>query len=183
MASDKAEAIHAKLEARSKRIGFLKPYTEIEDGLYVGGKAGNDGMGAGYKVTDYPKTDAILGVNEDAPSHSVGDPFYKANLWMPIFDRPPFPGLGWLCIAVDFVCDCIDAGWSIYVHCSVGLSRSFMVVTGYTMKKYGYGAEEALMKLSLKRPGVPKAAFIDGLLDYEAYLKNEATKTPSKRST
>lgn len=176
MASDKAEAIRAKLEQRALRAGFLKPYTKIEDDLYLGGKAGSDGIN-NYKVAEYPKTDAILGVNEHPPVvPQNGRLDYKASLWMPIHDRPPFPGVDWLCTAVDFICNCNEAGWSVYVHCSVGASRSFMVVAAYLMKKYGYEPEEALNKLSLKRAGAPQAAFIDGLFEYYDFL-HETTKT------
>lgn len=145
--------------------GRLAPWTKLEDGIFFGGKPGTDGM-PGVKETRFPKTDAVLGVNEHAFwDHS--HPNIKASLWMPIHDRPPFPGIDWLEMAVDFITDCRENGWSIYVHCSKGESRSAMVMAAYLIREQNLSVEDALMKLASLRQIKPQQVFIEGLYEWK----------------
>lgn len=175
MASDKAQALFKQIKTYSTRKlsqEKLKPWTEMEKGLYLTGSPDEHGLmtpGAGF-----PKVDAYLGVNEKPPIY-LGDQKaekfnLKASLWMPIHDRPPFPGVDWLDQCVNFVIFCMDKGWSVIVHCVAGMSRSAMVMIAYYMKTEKLSVEKAVAKVVAKRPVEPDASFIDGLYEYEDYL-------------
>lgn len=175
MASTKAEDLNQKLEKNLKMKEFsLKKFSEIEKGLYLAGSPDKHGeLTMGER--GFPKVQAYLGVNEKPPvfvddkAASVG---LKASLWLPIHDRPPFPGLDWLEMAVDFI-EFAHAkmGWSTMVHCVAGLSRSAMCMTAYLMCRDGLTAEQAINKILLKRPIVINPSFIDGLFELEKSLK------------
>lgn len=176
MASDKALALHKEIEIFSTRKlsqERLKPWTEMEKGLYLTGSPDEHGE---LKATSpgFPKVDAYLGVNEKAPVYvddKASKAGVKASLWMPIHDRPPFPGVEWLDMCVNFVIFCRDKGWSVIVHCVAGMSRSAMVMIAVYMKKDGLSVEKAAAKVIAKRPVNPDPSFIDGLYEYETYLK------------
>lgn len=176
MSSDKALALEKQIETFSQRKlsqERLKPVTEMEKGLYLSGSPDEHGE---LKIgsSGFPKVDAYLGVNEKAPIYvtdKATDAGVKASLWMPIHDRPPFPGCEWLDMCVDFVCFCRDKGWSVIVHCVAGMSRSAMVMIALYMKRDNLTVEKAVAKVLSKRPVMPNAAFIDGLYEYQDYLK------------
>src|SRR5262249_46348915 len=96
-------------------------YTQIEEGLFVGG--GN--------TTPPPGTREILNVCETRDSYSC-----EVHVWEPIRDAAPAPSLDWLRKQVDFVAAQREAGLPVYVHCHAGHSRSVMVITAYLMKKH-----------------------------------------------
>lgn len=157
MTSERALALQRQIEIFSVRKlsqENLKPWTEIEEGLYLAGSPSGE-----------LKVDAYLGVNEKAPLAGG-----KASLWMPIHDRPPFPGVEWLDTCVNFVLFCQKQGWSTVVYCTKGMSRSAMVMIGVYMKK-GLSVEQATAKVLAKRAISPNSAFIEGLYEYETYLK------------
>src|SRR5258706_14716877 len=122
MASDKALALKKQIEIYSQRKlsrEHLKLWTEVEKGLYLAGAPDEHGV---LKVGEpgFPKTDAYLGLNEKAPIITTGkasESNIKASLWMPIHDRPPFPGCEWLDMCVNFICFARDKGWTVMVHC------------------------------------------------------------------
>src|SRR5258706_10830801 len=153
MASDKAQALHNQIEIFSQRKlsqERLKDVTEMEKGFYLTGSPDEHGE---LKVgsAGFPKVDAYLGVSEKSPintgSEKASVSNLKASLWMPIHDRPPFPGVKWLDECVNFVIFCMEQGWSIVVHCVAGMSRSAMVVIAYYMKTEGLSVEKAVAKV------------------------------------
>mmetsp|Transcript_30491 Transcript_30491/g.54642 ORF Transcript_30491/g.54642 Transcript_30491/m.54642 type:complete len:336 (-) Transcript_30491:196-1203(-) len=50
---------------------------------------------------------------------------------------------------VDFLCDEIDGGKKVYLHCWGGRGRAGMLGACYLMKAYGLNAEEALQRVQL----------------------------------
>lgn len=168
MASEKALKLSEFLDKNLKTHEFqLKPWTELEKGLFLAGTPDNHGE---LRTTSpgFPKTDAYLGLNEKAPIYTRGaekatEYDIKASLWLPIHDRPPFPGIEWLSMAVSFVEFAREQKWSIIVHCVAGLSRSAMVMTAYLMERDGLTVEQAIKKILNKRPININPAFIDGL--------------------
>src|SRR5262245_18797265 len=93
-------------------------YSQIEDGLYMGGYVKKPPRG----------TQAVLNLCE------TQDP-YKCDVhrWAPIFDNEPAPSLEWLREMAEFVRAQREAGGTVYVHCLAGVSRSGMVVVAYLM--------------------------------------------------
>lgn len=141
-------------------------YNEIEKGFYVG----EDPAGHGFGRLKHPKTDVIVSLNESPPTTIYSD--LKATLWMPIHDRPPFPGIKWLESVVDWLIDAHDVqGWSVYLHCRVGVSRSGMVAIAYFMKRDSLKLERAALMIAMKRAIVPNPSFMEGLVEWEEYLE------------
>lgn len=177
MASEKALKLSEFLEKHLKTHEFqLKDWSELEKGLFLAGSPDKHGE-LKVNTPGWPKTDAYLGLNEKAPIYTHGsqkaaEVDIKASLWMPIHDRPPFPGIDWLDTAVDFVCFCHDQmKWSIMVHCVAGLSRSAMVMTAYLMQRDDLSVEQAIKKILSKRPININPAFIDGLFDWQKEIQ------------
>ena len=175
MASDRALALHQQILTFSKRKlsqERLKDWTEMEKGLYLTGSPDEHGelkIGA----SGFPKVDAYLGVNEKAPVYvndKAAQVGLKASLWMPIHDRPPFPGCEWLDMCVDFIIFCRKKGWSLIVHCVAGMSRSAMVMIAFYMKDQNLTVEKAVAKVLAKRPVEPDPSFVEGLYEYKDYL-------------
>lgn len=161
-----AKAVHAYLYPQAKADIFRPPVTEIEPGLYLGGRP----------TPQFPKVDGVLNVsdkhwNEPEVGVLTDNTTADAMFWMPIHDREPFPGITWLDIATDIIQKCIDAGWSVLVHCDAGMSRSAMVMVAYFMKRDGLSADDALDKVLEKRSIAPNPYFLVGLEDWENYLK------------
>src|SRR5690242_7653966 len=77
-------------------------YTQIEDGLYLGGY-----------VREPPRgTRAVLNLCE------VEDPYTTTvHRWEPIADTEPAPTLDWLREQVGFIKEQRDAGRTVFVHC------------------------------------------------------------------
>ena len=79
---------------------------------------------------------------------------------------------------IDAACDIIDGAIAskngtgkILVHCSAGISRSPMVVTGYLMKRKGMVLKAALGQIVCVRPQVsPNAGFLQQLKEMEMEL-------------
>lgn len=157
--------------------GFYVPVSEIEPGLFIGGRP----------TPQFPKVDAVLSLSdkmgpEPEVSGVVDNEHPYAIFNMPIFDKGPFPSMQWLDIAVGVVEKCVENGWSILVHCDAGMSRSATVVVAYIMKRDGLSADDALNYVLRKRAIAPNQYFLVGLMDWEQYLqqdKNGATTSVS----
>ena len=135
-------------------------YSEIEDGLWMGGF-----------VHDFPPgTDVVLNLCEtkdNCPPGVVCD-------WQAIPDAAPGPSLDWLRDRVSFVSQQRQAGRTVYVHCAAGVSRSGMVVVAYLMQRNHWSRDQALEFVREKRPQVrPNPAFMELLLEWERLLKPE----------
>ncbi|HEV3235793.1 MAG TPA: dual specificity protein phosphatase [Gemmataceae bacterium] len=142
-------------------VGYLireEPnYSQIEEGLYVGGAL----------KQPPPGTKAVLNLCETADSYEV--PLQK---WEPIQDASPAPSIDWLREQVNFIDHQRKAGKVTFVHCRNGISRSGMVVVAYEMVKNGMMRDEALALVRAKRPEVrPNSAFQDLLLEWEKEVK------------
>jgi hypothetical protein len=130
-----------------------KNYSPIEFGLYMGGD----------EREPPPGTGAVLNLC------SRRDPYHCAvHVWKPIRDRPPAPDITWLREVVQFVARQRQAGRTVYVHCSQGISRSGLVVTAYLMEKHRWTRDQALAYLRSKRPLVrPNPSFMELLKEWE----------------
>ena len=160
-----AKALRDYLHPMAKADEFRAPVTEIEPGLYLGGKP----------QFNFPKTDAVLNVSDkeyQEPEVSVFTDNMKgdAHFWMPLFDRAPFPGVKWLELAVEIVGHSHENGWSILVHCDAGMSRSAMVVIAYLMKRDNLTVDDALDTVLKKRSVAPNEYFLVGLMDWQDFL-------------
>lgn len=144
---------------RANMGNLIDMFNEVYHNIYIGG-APNDNA-------TFPSVDAVL--NLRAESQLTLN--CKATLWMPIWDRPPFPGLDWLWQAVKFLEANQESDWTTYVHCNAGLSRSSMVVIAFLMKKENITMEEAWKIINAKRPAVPNPSFCLGLVEWERMLK------------
>lgn len=157
-AESRVEALFNRIIADNSGA-MLDPFNLVYNNIYVGGAPNDDGT--------FPHVDAVL--NLRAESQITLN--CKATLWMPIWDRPPFPGLDYLDTAVHFLESCNDRGWEVYVHCNAGLSRSGMVMCAFVMKHENVKLEKAWATLNAKRPCAPNPSFLMGLVEYEQYLK------------
>lgn len=132
-------------------------YSQIEDGLYLGG----------YVQKPPRRTQAVLNLCE------AEDPYRaEVHVWEPIPDAPPAPSLEWLRQQVDFIEQQRAAGRVVYVHCRAGVSRSGMVLVAYLMARDGRSRDETLASLRTRRPEVrPNPAFMELLLEWERRLE------------
>jgi hypothetical protein len=132
-------------------------YSQIEDGLYVGGSV----------AEPPPGTRAVLNLCERA------DP-YRAEIreWVPIPDAEPAPSLDWLRQRVEFIEAQRAAGRMVFVHCQAGVSRSGMVVVAYEMSHRGWTRDEALAFVRSRRQNIrPNPAFMALLLEWEQAVR------------
>lgn len=138
-------------------------FSKLDDLLYQGG-APDYAIPHGIAV--FPdQIQAVLNLFEVQDVVTPGR--LKAQLWLPIDDGPPFPGVAWLDMAVNFVDVCIKDGWPTYVHCAAGISRSGLVTVAYFMKTQKMKRDVALARVQEKRPICnPNAYFMDGLKKY-----------------
>ena len=130
-------------------------YSQVEEGLYVGGCV--DVLPDG--------TQAVLNLCERP------DPYYDEVIyqWSFIQDTEPAPSLDWLREQVEFVDRQRQAGRKTFIHCRAGVSRSGMVTLAYLMHKNGWGRDEGLRHLREKRPVInPNPAFMALLLEWES---------------
>jgi hypothetical protein len=129
-------------------------YTEIEDGLWMGGSV----------EAPPPGTRAVLNLCERE------DPYHcEIHEWKKIPDGAPAPSLDWLRERVKFVNEQRQAGVPIYIHCAAGVSRAGLVTTAYFMQKNKWKRDEALAFVRSKREVVnPNPFFMQLLLEWEA---------------
>lgn len=134
-------------------------YTEVEPGLFVGGR-----------VESPPWfTHATLNLCE------VEDTFRSTvHEWHSIRDAAPAPSLDWLAGRVAFIEEHRSQNRVVYVHCMNGVSRSVTVVTAYLMKLHGWTRDDALAFVRQRRPQArPNPAFMELLTEWE---KRQATE-------
>jgi protein-tyrosine phosphatase len=133
-------------------------YSQIEDGLWLGGRV----------AQPPPGTDAVLNLCESEDPYRV-----EAHRWQSIRDGEPVPTLKWLREQVAFIEAERAAGRVVYVHCDNGVSRSGLVLLAYLMRREGWSRDQALAFVQRRRPGVrPNAAFMRLLLEWEHSLKD-----------
>lgn len=160
-----AKALHDYLHPLAKADAFRPPVSEIEPGLFLGGRP----------QPNFPQVNAVLNVSDTEYQEPEVTPLGDnrqgdAHFWMPIYDRAPFPGVKWLELAVEIVNHCVENRWSILVHCDAGMSRSAMVMIAYIMKRDGLSVDDALDYVLKKRSVSPNEYFLVGLMDWEAFL-------------
>jgi hypothetical protein len=142
-----------------RRLAWAKTnYSQIEEGLYVGG----------FVPAPPSGTRAVLNVCQSKDPYEA-----EVHRWDPIDDGEPAPGLDWLCEQVEFVAKQRRADLPIYVHCHAGISRSVMVVTAYLMARDGCTRDQALASIRSKRSFVrPNPWFMELLAEWEEFLKS-----------
>jgi hypothetical protein len=140
-----------------------EPYTQIEDGLYVGAAV----------PEPPPGTRAVVNLCYQKDHYQV-----ESCLWDPILDAGRAPDLVWLRRVVEFIDSQRRDGSTTYIHCIAGVSRSGMVATAYLMYRNGWERDTALAFVRSKRPQIePNAAFLQLLREWK-----EALKAPSART-
>src|SRR5262245_42383082 len=121
-------------------------YSQVEDGLYIGG----------YVSEPPPGTGAVLNLCESEDPYRA-----ESHRWEPIRDAAPAPSLGWLRGQVAFIDAERAAGRTVFVHCRNGVSRSGMVVVAYYMARNGWPRDEAVAFVRSRRPGLrPNPVFM-----------------------
>lgn len=152
-----AHLIASKADENPPEVFPSLNYSQIEDGLYLGGI-----------LSEPPKgVRAVLNVCE------TRDP-YRAefHLWEPIGDLGPAPDLDWLRAQVQFIDKHMRAGHPIYVHCRAGVNRSAMVTAAYLMWRDSLTRDEALGRIKEKRPRIgPFPVYKKFLAEWEKALK------------
>jgi hypothetical protein len=145
------------------RAGRERPnYSQIESGLYLGGRVSSPP----------PGTEAVLNVCETEDSYRVG-----VSQWEPIRDGAPAPSLDWLRKRVEFVAAQRRAGITVFIHCDAGISRSAMVAAAYLMERDGVSRDDALRLLRTRREVVrPNQAFMELLAEWKRTLKGSTTR-------
>jgi protein-tyrosine phosphatase len=134
-------------------------YSQIEDGLYLGG----------YVAEPPPGTQAVLNLCETEDKYRV-----EVHNWVPIADAEPVPSIEWLREQVAWVDAQRRDGRTVYVHCRNGVSRSGMVVVAYQMTKNGWTRDEAMAFVRTNRPGLrPNPAFMKLLAEWERVVKGQ----------
>lgn len=144
-----------------------KPYSMLEDRLYVGGLVS----------APPPGTRAVVNLCEQKDPYEVED-----QLWEPI-DGGKAPSLDWLRRVVEFIDARRRAGATTYVHCLAGMNRSGMVVTAYLMYEHDWDREQALAFVRSRRPEVqPNPSMMRFLAEWERDLNpaNDGLQGPRR---
>jgi len=117
-------------------------------------------------------SEARIVINVDTePDGIVPSEWIKTVIHHPCEDGV-FPGMIWLDMIVDILRACTSSGWTVYLHCHSGISRSGMVACAYVMKTKGLTRDHALDYLRQARPDIaPNPVFMDALLEYEYALQ------------
>ena len=137
-------------------------YSQIEDGLYMGGYVKQPPRGV----------QAVLNLCETKDAYHC-----EVHRWEPIIDNEPAPSLDWLRRMVEFVQTEREAGRVVYVHCLAGVSRSGMVVVAYLMSKNKWARDEALAYVRTNRPiARPNPAFMRLLTEWEQIVNLKSHK-------
>src|SRR5260370_1289996 len=134
-------------------------YTQIRDGLYLGG----------YVKAPPPGTKAVLNLCRSADPYKV-----ETHVWEKIKDTTPAPSIDWLKKQVKLIDEQRQAGKTVYVHCRNGVSRSGMVVVAYIMYKDKLPRDKALAQVRSKRPITrPNPAFMERLAEWDPVLESD----------
>ena len=89
-------------------------------------------------------------------------------------DEPPASHQEWFAEAFSVIDSVLEAGESLLISCSEGVSRSATLVMAYLMKQRGLSFDEALAAVGSIRPVVnPHAVFVSLLQEYDAILQAE----------
>jgi hypothetical protein len=137
-------------------------YSQIEDGLYLGGFLGEPP----------PGTRAVLNLCERKDPYEA-----EVHRWESIPDSAPAPSIDWLRKQVDFVDQQRQAELPVFVHCAAGISRSGLVTAAYLMARDGCSRDQALATIRARRHIVsPNPAFMQLLLEWEETLKGAKKK-------
>jgi hypothetical protein len=132
-------------------------YTQIEDGLWLGGHVAEPPPGAG----------AVLNLCELEDAYQA-----EAHRWESIREAAPGPGIGWLRDQVKWITAQREAGRGVYVHCRNGVSRSALVLAAYLMWREGWPRDRAIAYLRERREIVrPHSAFMKLLIEWERAVK------------
>jgi protein-tyrosine phosphatase len=157
---ERVDKLHTKI-IQTHNGETIGAYDLVYDNIYVGMAPNEDGS--------FPHVDAVL--NLRAESQVTLN--CKATLWMPIWDRPPFPGVDWLAQAVSFLEVNQKHNWTTYIHCNLGYSRSGMVTVAFVMKEEKLKLEPAWKIINDKRACGPNPSFILGLIEWERFLEGK----------
>jgi hypothetical protein len=145
------------VSAEVSYTGERPNYSQIRDGLYIGG----------YVKAPPPGTKAVLNLCRVADPYKV-----EVHVWEKIKDTTPAPSIDWLKKQVTFIDVQRQAGKTVYVHCRNGVSRSGMVVVAYVMFKEKLPRDKALAQVRSKRPITrPNPAFMVRLAEWERVLQ------------
>ncbi|MCZ4281286.1 dual specificity protein phosphatase family protein [Kiloniella laminariae] len=146
--------------------GRVAPLSEIQPGLWLGGRPDNviwqklEGLG-------------VTSVVDLVPELSSGAPGSFRFVHIPLLDIA-IPAPEQLDRIVAQIADGLKGG-SIYVHCALGMSRSVLAISAYLIQQ-GYSVEEALSLMDEKRPNRVRRPYIRIALelyrDYQAKGKS-----------
>jgi Dual specificity phosphatase, catalytic domain len=138
---------------------YDQPFTQIQDGLFIGSAVNQPP----------PGTRAVVNLCGRKDQYET-----DAYLWEPIFESGNEPNIDWLRRVVEFIAAQRDAGRTTYVHCLAGMNRSGAVVTAYLMYEHGWGRDDALLFLQSKRDVVqPNPTLMRLLAEWEMVLKEK----------
>jgi len=138
---------------------YDQPFTQVEDGLYIGSSMN----------LPPPGTRAVVNLCGQKDDYET-----EAYLWEPVFEAGNEPTVEWLGRVVEFIAAQRNAGRPTYVHCLAGMNRSGAVVTAYLMYEHGWGRDEALLFLQRKREVVqPNPTLMRLLAGWEAVLREK----------
>jgi hypothetical protein len=144
----------------SHRTRVPPNYSQIEDGLFLGGRVG----------VPPPGTRAVLNLCQVEDAYQA-----EIHRWQPIPDAAPAPSLDWLRQQVAFIDEQRRAGLPVYVHCQAGVSRGGMVTVAYLMSRNGWSRDESLQFVRSRREIVnPNPAFMVLLLEWQQSLQGNA---------
>ncbi len=140
-----------------------KAMYQLDENLYQGGKP----YDWDWFAEDKSRKWAIISLIPDT------DYTMTINFKFPI-DDGFFPGLKWLETVISHMRKLEQDGYSLYVHCHAGVSRSVMVCAAYLMTLNLLTLDQAMEQIAKENRGAdPNPYFMKGLKDYEKYLKGE----------
>jgi len=133
--------------------------------------------------------DAVLCLslrNEMLDAQKIGrypNPFTAKLLdyaWRPIDDNPGnVPSILWLHETAGLIESWRKQGRTVLVHCTLGVSRSTLVVAAYLMRRYEWDFNEAIAFVRVGRSFVnPHFGFLDLLSEYGKKLESGSTFPP-----
>lgn len=114
---------------------------------------------------------AILCLTEEPEGKETAEIAGLEYIHLPMINRQPEQADN-LDRAVDSICQQLDKGNAILVHCQAGQGRTGMVLAAYLIREEGKTAKQSIDEVRSLRPGsLKRKAQVKAVEEYEVYVR------------